>query len=137
MRIKTKFFDEVDTDDYKIITFDDGIPGFDDYKSFIVLEIEDCTFKCLQSIDDRHVCLLLANPFEYFKDYEIDIEDEDVTALGIKSISDVEVYTVVAFHEQKATTNLLAPIIINRSKLKGKQIVFSGTEYSIRQEIKC
>jgi flagellar assembly factor FliW len=137
MRIKTKFFDEVEIDDNRMIVFPDGIPGFEENKSFVILDIADCSFKCLQSTEEQHVCMLLANPFDYFKDYDIDIEDEDVAALGITSIDDVQVYTVVAFHEEKVTTNLVAPIIINVSQLKGKQIVFSGTEYSIRQELKC
>lgn len=88
-------------------------------------------------MDESYVCLLLINPFDYFKDYEIDIGDEDVVALGIQSVEDVQVYTVVAFHDEKVTTNLIAPIVINVKEFKGKQIVFSGTEYSIRQEIKC
>jgi len=137
MKIKTKFFDEIDIDENRIIKFPDGIPGFEDNRSFVILDIADCSFKCLQSIEEQHVCILLADPFEYFKDYEIDIEDEDVAALGITSVEEVKAYTVVAFHDEKITTNLIAPIIINTKQLKGKQIVFSGTEYSIRQEIKC
>lgn len=137
MKIKTKFFGEIDVDENKIIKFHDGIPGFEVNRNFVILDIADSSFKCLQSIEEQHVCLLLADPFEYFHDYEIDLQDEDVAALGINSVQDVQVYTVVAFHEEKVTTNLVAPIIINTRQLKGKQIVFSGTEYSIRQEIKC
>lgn len=137
MRIETKFFGEIEIDEDKIISFSDGIPGFEENKKFVILDIADLNFKCLQSTEEKHVCLLLANPFEYFKDYDINIEDEDVTALGITSVHEVQVFTVVAFHDNKMTTNLVAPIIINTNNLKGKQIVFSGTEYSIRQEIKC
>lgn len=137
MRIKTKFFGEIEINEEKIISFPDGIPGFEEYKKFIILDPEDCRYKCLQSVDESYVCLLLINPFDYFKDYEIDIGDEDVAALGIQSVEDVQVYTVVAFHDEKVTTNLIAPIVINVKEFKGKQIVFSGTEYSIRQEIKC
>lgn len=137
MRIKTKFFGEIEIDEKGIISFSDGIPGFEEIKSFVILDIADCKFKCLQSTKEQHVCLLLADPFDYFKDYDINIEDEDIAALGITSDKEVNLYTVLAFHEERVTTNLVAPIIINTRLHKGKQVVLSGTEYSIRQEIKC
>ncbi|HCA70015.1 MAG TPA: flagellar assembly protein FliW, partial [Lachnospiraceae bacterium] len=37
MRIKTKHFGEIDLDENKIINFENGILGFEDYKKYTLL----------------------------------------------------------------------------------------------------
>ena len=37
MLIKTKYFGEVDLDEKKVITFDNGMMGFEEYKKFAIL----------------------------------------------------------------------------------------------------
>ncbi|SKA86163.1 flagellar assembly factor FliW [Caloramator quimbayensis] len=138
MIVNTKFFDDIEIDEKEIIYFKDGIPGFEEYKRYVILNIDDkCNLKCLQSVDERDVCLIVINPFEYFLDFEIELSDEEILNLEIENESDVIVYSVLTIRDDKITANLLAPIIINVLKMKGKQIILTNRNYSIRQEIKC
>ena len=138
MIIKTKFFGEVEADEKEKINFPHGIPGFEEYKSFVLLDIEGKEdLKCLQSTDEISVCLLLILPWNYFSDYELELSDEEIKELEIESYSEVAVYNVLTVKEDRITANLMAPIVINVIKNKGKQIIFSGTKYSLRQEIPC
>lgn len=138
MRIKTRFFGEIEIDETNILTFHNGIPGFEDYKRYLVLDIEDNdNLKCLQSVEDASICLMITSPWNYFKDYQIELSDEDIDELKIEREQDVLVYNVLTVRGENVTLNLVAPVVINVINKNGKQIILSNAKYDIRQEIKC
>ena len=138
MKVKTKFFDEIDIDAKTIINFDEGIPGFEDYKNYLVLDIDEKSgLECLQSTENMDVCLILISPWDYINDYKIELSDEELKELGILKQEDVDVFNVVTIKKDKITANLTAPIVINTLNMKGKQIILSNSKYELRQEIKC
>lgn len=138
MKIQSKFFGEVEIKASQIISFENGIPGFEEYNKFVLLNFEDTeNLKCLQSLDDSNICLVMISPWNYFKDYEIELSADDLKELVIQNEQDVAVYNVITTREERITTNLVAPIVINVLNNIGKQIILSNTKYSIRQEITC
>ncbi|MBZ4663104.1 MAG: flagellar assembly protein FliW [Caloramator sp.] len=137
MQISTKFFGDLNINNNDIIHFEDGIPGLEEYKNYVILNIEDSNIKCLQNIDEKEICLLLINPWDYFKDYEIELSNEEINLLGINSYEDVLVFNVMTIRDDKITVNLLAPIVINVNNNKAKQVILNEKKYSIRQEIPC
>lgn len=137
MNISTKFFDDININESEILTFDEGIPGLEEYKKYIILNIEDSKLKCLQSVEEKEIALLIINPWDFFNDYEIQLSEEEINQLEIKSHDEVLVYNIVAIRENKVTANLLAPIVINIKSSKAKQIILNENKYSIRQEIPC
>lgn len=60
MKIQTKWFGEIDTTEDKIITFEKGIIGFEDFKKFtIVVDAEkesENTIMWLQSAEEHSAC---------------------------------------------------------------------------------
>lgn len=137
MQISTKFFGDINVGNNDIIHFEEGIPGLEEYKNYVILNIEDANIKCLQSIDEKEICLLLINPWDYFKDYEIELSSKDISFLEINSYEDVLVYNVITIRDDKITVNLLAPIVINVKNNKARQVILNEKKYSIRQEIPC
>lgn len=138
MKIATRFFGEVEINEEQIVIFAEGIPGFEELKRFVVFDIEDNeNLKCIQSVEDSQVCLLMINPWDYFKDYEFRLSEDERKLLNITSPEDIEVYNIITVREDKITANLLSPVVINVLKGLGKQIILSETNYSIRQEIVC
>lgn len=138
MRIDTKFFGSVDIEEKNVIDFADGIPGFENLNKFVILDIDDNpNLKCLQSIENSNICLLIMIPWEFFKDYQIELTDKEIEELEIQKETDAAIYNVVTVRNDKFTANLLAPIIVNVIKNKGKQIILQNKEYEIRQEISC
>lgn len=136
MQISTKFGD-INIKEENIINFNDGIPGLDEYKKYVILDIEDSNIKCLQSIEEREVAFLIITPWDYFKDYEIELSDAEIKYLDINDYKDVMVYNVITVRENSITANLLAPIVINVRNNQAKQIILNEKKYSIRQEISC
>lgn len=138
MKIQTKFFGQIEIDTNSIINFEHGIPGFEDLKEYILLGIDDNeNLKCLQSIKEIHVCLLMISPWMYFKDYEIQLSDEEINELKIKNEHDVAIYNIIKNNDDKITVNLLAPVVINVINNRAMQIILSESKYNIRQEIPC
>jgi flagellar assembly factor FliW len=138
MKIQTKYFGETEIDESNIIHFKQGIPGFEEYKNYAILDIEGKNdLKCFQSVDDSEICLLTVIPWECFKDYEIQLSDQEMNELELNKPEDVAVYNVVTVRKDQITANLVAPIVINVLNGMGKQIILSNTKYQIRQEIPC
>jgi flagellar assembly factor FliW len=115
-----------------------GLPGFENLNKFTILDIEDQqSLKCLQSIEDRDICLLIASPWNYVLDYEIKIPEEELNELQIKTETDMNIYSVIRVQENLLYANLVAPIIININSNIGKQIIISNSKYDVRQAIAC
>lgn len=137
MKIDTRLFGKIEINEENIICFKEGIPGFEGYSKFVILDIEDGLMKCLQSIDNKNICFIIINPFDYFKDYQVDLLDDEVKKLQILKEEDVAVFNILNIKENEITANMLAPIVINLVKNIGMQIILQDSDYSIRQEIKC
>ena len=54
MKLKTRFFGEIEIDEKKVIDFEEGLPGFENLRKFLFMtdENEDAPFCWLQSIED-------------------------------------------------------------------------------------
>lgn len=139
MNIETKFLGEVEINEKEIITFQYGLPGFPDTKRFVLLPLDaDLPLALLQSIEKVEIGFVVAYPFSFKTDYEFDICDEDKEELQIEKEEDVITYAVMTLKEtfSESTLNLLAPIIINKNKKIGKQIVLQdSTACPLRYQI--
>lgn len=138
MIIKTKHFGEVEIDEKSIIHFEEGLPGFDQAKKFVILSDEkNAPFRWLQCIDQPYVAFVIISPFEINKDYEIEIDSSTEEMLEINDINDVAVYSIVVIPEDisKMSANLKAPIIINVSNNKARQMVMDNSPYQIKHYI--
>ena len=86
MKIQTKWFGEIDTTEDKIITFEKGIIGFEDFKKFtIVVDAEkesENTIMWLQSAEEPSLALPIIKPEIVKEDYDPIVEDELIKSLG-------------------------------------------------------
>ena len=138
MEINTTRFGTVDIDDSMIITFDDGIPGFEDQKKFFFFETNQSKpLVWMQSVTHAHIALPVINPFLVCADYTLDIRDNEVEEMGIKTESDIMIWvvTIVPTDITKITANMTAPIIVNVKTSQGKQLVTDIKEYESRLPI--
>lgn len=139
MNIQTKFLGEVEINLSEIITFENGLPGFQEYTKFILLGLDaDLPIALLQSTEDEQIGFVVGYPFAFKQDYVFDLSDEDKEQLKIDDEKEVATYSVVTLKEifSDSTINLLAPIIINVKEKLGKQIVLQDSEkYPLRYPI--
>jgi len=130
-KLKTTRFGEIELNEEEIIHFEKGIPGFEDEQKFMLIVQEDLPFLFLQSVRTSDLSFILTDPFSFFQDYSFDLDDQSKEELEIQDVADISVFGILSIPEdfQQTTINLLAPIIINRQKKKGKQLILHQTNY--------
>lgn len=135
MKLQTKYHGEIEIKDTEVIEFSTGIPGFINEKKFVILRLEEeSPFFILQSVDTPELAFVLAIPFLYFKDYEIELDENTISQLHIEREEDVSVYSILTVKDpfEQTTANLQAPIIINNQSKRGKQIILTNTSYKTK-----
>lgn len=135
MQIDTLRFGPVEIDEDKLIDFGEGIPGLEQYHTYALLQFEDSyPLVWLQSTEDRGICLPVLDIFVVLPDYVFDMDDTDVKYLELTSPDELHVVNVVVIPDdiKGMTVNLAAPIIINTTTGRAKQIMLSGVDYNVR-----
>lgn len=140
MKIQTTRFGEIEVEDSSVITFNKGIPGFEEYKKYALIPADEkgeSPFFFLQSIEEVEVNFFLVDPFSFFKEYDIKLEDQMVDKLELNDPTDAIVLTTVTAKGEikDATTNLKAPLVINNNRQLGMQIVLDNKDYLIKQPL--
>lgn len=139
MILQTKHFGPIEMDEKDILTFKDGLPGFEKLCKYILINSSDekSPFKWLQSIDEQQLAFAVINPFSIKKDYLFDISDETVKSLGIEMSEDVVTLAILVIPDEleKISMNLKAPVIINSKNKKSAQIILDTDKYTVRHYI--
>jgi flagellar assembly factor FliW len=115
-----------------------GMPGFPDDRRWTITELEaDSPFAVLASRDTEGLELLVALPFSFFPDWDIELADADAERLGITDPSEVLVLVIVTSgeHPEDATANLLAPIIIHVGTGIAAQVVLRAGIEQVRRPL--
>jgi flagellar assembly factor FliW len=139
VEILTRDYGEIVVDDASVISFDDGILGFEEYRSYVLLDDSsgESPFKCLQSIEESSLAFILLDPFTVKPEYEVSLGDGLIEALGIEAADDVAILAIVVVPEniEKMSFNLKAPIVINTKLRKGAQYIVESDKYKVRHYI--
>ena len=138
-KINTLRFGELEIEEQDVVRFADGIPAFEDEHEFVVLPYEEGTsYMFLQSMMTPELAFLMTDPFVFFPEYSFELDDENMDRLDIKSMDDVLVCTLISIPRSGVsgmTTNLLAPVVINRHTMQARQIVLEKTQYTTKHRL--
>ncbi|MFC7685726.1 flagellar assembly protein FliW [Ureibacillus sp. GCM10028918] len=138
MIIETDYLGKIEIDPCNIIKFEHGIPGFEEEKEFILLSIdEQSAFQMLQSVNNHTLAFVVIDPAYIILDYSFNLEESIVHSLEIQEEQEVAVYSIVSLKDTipNSTINLKAPIIINKTNNKAKQVILDKEEYTTRHRI--
>ena len=109
MKIKTHQFGEIEFEEDLIIKFEEGLCGFEQFKKYLLIKVENEFFYWLTSIDNSEISFPL---------------------IGIRMIDDTypdekehEPFGIVTLNSDvlKITVNLKAPVYINQNNKTGYQ----------------
>ncbi|HLH25573.1 MAG TPA: flagellar assembly protein FliW [Chloroflexota bacterium] len=120
------------------LTFPTGLPGFEDYTAFALIEDEYYAPFCwLQSLDDPYISFLLVPPGCVDPDYELALPDEDRESLRLEAGTEPRLYCIVVVPKdvQAMTANLKAPLVINPVRRQGKQVIRTDERYALREPV--
>jgi flagellar assembly factor FliW len=137
MKLRTKYHGEIEINEKDIFHFKYGIPGFLDEKQFVLLPLEDTPFVILQSVKTPSLGFAMIDPFGYFPDYDIELDEQTVTQLEIFSEKEVAIYVILTVADpfDNTTANLQAPIVLNYEKKLGKQVILTNTTYKTKHRL--
>ncbi|MEZ0493691.1 flagellar assembly protein FliW [Kineococcus sp. TBRC 1896] len=113
------------------IEFISPLVGFEDHRSFELEPLdEDGLFFTMRSMSDPGLQLVVADPMPFYPDYEPVIDGDTARSLEIADEKDGAVLAVVNMlgGAEKATMNLLAPIVLNPRAHRATQAVLYGKD---------
>lgn len=128
MKWKNIQFGEFEYEEKHVLRFPEGLFGFEDLHSFILINDENSDpIRWLVSLEDELVSFPVLEPYSLFPSYSVgEYDSEDVTVLVIVTLrSTIE----------ESTVNLRSPIIIWNKTQEGKQIVLNNEGYQFEQPL--
>ena len=138
MEIHTKYHGVIEAEQKDILHFQNGIPGFLEVKSFVLLKLDqESPFYILQSTETAELAFVVVNPFQFFTTYEFDLSDSDKAHLKLTTERDVVVYTILNVKDpfEESTANLQAPIVLNSKSNEAKQIILNDLRYKTNHRL--
>jgi flagellar assembly factor FliW len=120
-------------DSEKILTFPNGIPGFEKYTTYVVYHKEenDMSAFWLESCEDPDITFTLVDPSQYGLNYELELTDEERDLLKAEKAEDLGVFMVLSKKESSGKSapglnaNIAGPIIINpRTQLGLQKVIY-------------
>lgn len=142
MEVKTKANGIVNVDEKQLVTFPEGLLGFEKYTKFALIDSEYEPFIWLQSTEESNLAFLMIDPFLICSDYEADIDDSALRNIGVDSAEDIIIMTLVTIPKDGSaiTANFLGPVVINKKNRKCLQVILNDscwtTKFDIVQALK-
>jgi len=138
MNLSTARFGKISIADEEIITFDEGLLGFEDYHRYVVLNTDDGSpFRWLQCVDDGNLAFVIIEPLSFMFEYDLEISDSDAEFIALKRAEDAVLYVIVSIPQnpKDMTANLQGPLVINAANRHGRQIISSNSRHSVKARI--
>lgn len=109
-----------------------GLIGLCKLRSFDVTPAKDAwPFVTMHAIGDDELNFLAMEPQSMIPNYNLELSDYDAEVLGLTDPKDALIYNIVTVHptaKNYVTANLVAPLVINRRTLVGKQVILTNSE---------
>ncbi|WP_129409026.1 flagellar assembly protein FliW [Marinitoga lauensis] len=138
-KYETKF-GEIEITDSEIITFENGIPGFEYLKKFyIYFSKETFPIQWLLSLEKPEISFPIIDPLLVRVDYTFELSKDIVEYLAIEKPDDVKIFAIMTIPHgdpDNITVNLKAPLLISKVNNKGIQIILENEEYHLKHNVK-
>lgn len=138
MIIQSACLGELDVPETYILHFPEGISGFEHDTRFAVIEHQpDSPFIFFQSLVSPDVIFVGIDPFNYFNNYQVEIDEEIERDLNLSAEDLPTVVCLVNISEdpRQMTANLVAPLVINQNRRLAKQVVLEKSNYRTKHRV--
>ena len=109
-----------------------GLIGLSNLRNFDVTPAKDAwPFVTLHALGDDELNFLAMEPQSIIPNYNLELSDYDAEILGLTDAKNALIYNIVTVHptaKNYVTANLVAPLVINRLTLIGKQVILANSE---------
>jgi len=127
MRIDTIHFGCVDVRQQDVFHFPLGMPGLEHCRRWVLLTPPDePAVSWLQCVDRPEIALAVVEPRRYLPDYRVRMYRRELARLELRSPAEARVLVTVNRTQGGLTLNLKAPLVINRKRRIGRQVISNG-----------
>ena len=143
MQINTTRFGALTVDESRVLTFPEGLPGFEGCRHFTLVPHpapsgEECAFEWIQSVEDCALAFLAIDPHCVFSTYEPQLAYGEMRTLALEHSDGARWYCLLTVPKDDPcgiTANLLAPVVVNPEARLAKQVILSSDEYGLRHRL--
>ena len=123
-----------------LITFQEGLFGFEEFKRFLPVSVEENSdaVLSLQSVEDENLSFIIMNPFLLKEDYIPQLSEADKKALGVADDEELAYYVlcVARTPSEESTVNLKCPVVVNPNTRQARQVILEKGAYGFRHTLK-
>ena len=121
-------------DELAALHFAAGLPAFPFARRFRLEPwgVPGGPFRLMRSLDDPHLAFVVTHPKPFFPDFAVDLDNDVVDRLCLRSADDAFVLVIVTMREHAATANLLGPIVVNTATSEARQVVLHDSHHDVR-----
>lgn len=132
MQVKTTRFGTVEINESELIAFPWGIPGFEELKSYVLLEYKNGPFQWLQSVEEATVAFVVCPPEVIGLEYKI--PESKISLIKLENMADLLVLNIVSFNREKGSMrfHVRSPLIFNAASRIGYQWTMEPEELKTR-----
>lgn len=137
MEVKTKANGIVNVEEKQLVTFPEGLLGFEKYTKFALIDSEYEPFIWLQSLEESGLAFLMIDPFLISSEYVADIDDVALKSIKVESPEDIVIMTLVTIPKDGSaiTANFLGPIVINKKNKLCMQVILNDNRWTTKFNI--
>ncbi len=124
MYAMTTRFGNVPIEASDVLRFEQGLIGMEMCREWVLLaDNAHSGLAWLQSLERPEVALAVVSPRRFVSDYQVRVSSRDLAPLGESAAKSLQVLTILNRHEDTLTLNLKAPIVVNLTTNRGRQVV--------------
>ncbi len=136
MILETSRFGQLEVDDSRLISFDEGLLGFPTQREYALVQTgEGSGFYWLQSVCTRDLAFVVCDPRLFVADYQVPVKLDDLKMIGMDDPDKAQVFIIVNKVGEVLTGNLQGPLVINVDNRQGRQLVLSDKRHSTRHPL--
>ena len=122
-----------------LVTFSEGLPGFEAHRQFVVLASPDLEpFTVLQGVGDDGPSFVAIDPRLVDPSYEATLDTPTRARLKVSGSEPLLWLAIVAAHaDGAATANLRAPVVINPGTMQGIQVITVEDRYPVAHPLEA
>ena len=124
--VSTQRFGAVKREENELITFSDGIFGFELQQNWLFLgDREHGGLYWLQQVDDSDLSFAVVDPREFVSDYALHVKRVQLDTIW-NGTEQLIIVSVLTEYENRLHLNLCHPIVINPNTRLGRQVVVTN-----------
>lgn len=144
MLIETTRFGALPIEESRVLTFPDGLPGFEACRRFTLVPHPAPQgeaagpFEWLQSVEDGTLAFLAIDPRRIFTHYKPTLGPSELQSIALDCCESGQLLSLLTVPKGDPcgiTANLLAPVIVNPDTRQAKQVILTGDEYGVRHRL--